>query len=148
MTGHPTEAVLQDWTAWREARGISLQQIAETTKISVRYLEAIERGAFERLPGGIYTEGYIRQYARAIGDTGNALWDYYRLSIAKDEPAAQALETPPGRTGGLRSWLRRVWGVCCDRFHRLLKLISLRGLEFTGERNPARIEPRPKATGE
>ena len=50
----------------RQNRGISLQQIAELTKISIRSLEAIEQGDFQKLPGGIYNTSYIKQYARAI----------------------------------------------------------------------------------
>ena len=46
----------------RQNRGISLAQIAESTKISVRSLEAIERGEFSKLPGGIYNTSYIRQH--------------------------------------------------------------------------------------
>jgi cytoskeletal protein RodZ len=55
----------QDLAALRLQKGISLVDIAESTKISVRYLEAIECGEFARLPGGIYSASYIRQYARA-----------------------------------------------------------------------------------
>ena len=50
----------------RRNRGISLDEISNATKISVRSLEAIECGDFARLPGGIYNTSYIRQYARAI----------------------------------------------------------------------------------
>jgi cytoskeletal protein RodZ len=56
----------QDLAALRRQKGISLVAIAEATKISVRYLEAIECGEFSRLPGGIYAASYIRQYARAV----------------------------------------------------------------------------------
>jgi cytoskeletal protein RodZ len=52
--------------AKRKERGISLNQIATTTKISIRSLQAIEEGEFRKLPGGIYNTSYIRQYARAI----------------------------------------------------------------------------------
>jgi cytoskeletal protein RodZ len=63
----------------RNNRGISLHQIAESTKISVRSLEAIERGEFEKLPGGIYNTSYIRQYARAIDyDESTILAAYHR----------------------------------------------------------------------
>jgi cytoskeletal protein RodZ len=62
----------------RSNRGISLHQIAESTKISVRSLEAIERGEFEKLPGGIYNTSYIKQYARAIDyDESAILAAYY-----------------------------------------------------------------------
>jgi len=123
MAQRPSQAVAQDWPAWREARGISLREIADTTKISVRYLEAIERGAFDRLPGGVYTEGYIRQYACAIGDTGNVLWEYYRLSIAPAEPAVPEPRTPPCRLSGmLRSWLRNMRELCGGDLRRPVKL--------------------------
>jgi cytoskeleton protein RodZ len=56
----------QDLAALRRQKGISLVAIAEATKISMRYLEAIECGEFARLPGGIYAASYIRQYARAV----------------------------------------------------------------------------------
>jgi cytoskeletal protein RodZ len=59
-------SVLPDLTAIRERKGISLEQIARSTKISARYLEAIERSEFEQLPGGVFRTSYIRQYARAI----------------------------------------------------------------------------------
>ncbi|MGA9627376.1 MAG: helix-turn-helix transcriptional regulator [Bryobacteraceae bacterium] len=61
----------------RKNRGISLAQIAETTKIGVRSLEAIERGDFQKLPGGIYSTSYIRQYARAIDYDESALLRFY-----------------------------------------------------------------------
>jgi cytoskeletal protein RodZ len=59
-------AVLPNLSAIRERKGISLEQIARSTKISPRYLEAIERSEFEQLPGGLFSTSYIRQYARAI----------------------------------------------------------------------------------
>ena len=63
----------------RRNRGISLEQIAASTKISVRSLEAIERGEFRKLPGGIYNTSYIRQYARAIDyDESAILAVYYK----------------------------------------------------------------------
>jgi cytoskeletal protein RodZ len=61
----------------RHNRGISLHQIAESTKISVRSLEAIERGEFEKLPGGLYNTSYIRQYARAIDYDESAILAAY-----------------------------------------------------------------------
>jgi cytoskeletal protein RodZ len=46
----------------------------------MRYLQAIERGEFEKLPGGIYTTSYIRQYAEAAGCDQKLLLDRYRGS--------------------------------------------------------------------
>lgn len=66
----------------RRNRGISLEQIAAATKISVRALDAIERGDFRKLPGGIYNTSYIRQYARAIDYDECTLLDFYRRQMA------------------------------------------------------------------
>jgi cytoskeletal protein RodZ len=63
----------------RRNRGISLEEIAAATKIGIRSLEAIERGEFKKLPGGIYDTSYIRQYARAIDyDESAILAEYHR----------------------------------------------------------------------
>jgi cytoskeleton protein RodZ len=51
----------------RERRGISLRQIANTTKISVAALEALERNDVTRLPGGIFTRAFVRSYATEVG---------------------------------------------------------------------------------
>ena len=70
----------------RRNRGLSLEQIAQTTKISVRALQAIEEGNFKKLPGGIYNTSYIRQYARAIEfDEGELLAYYHSKAEGKQE---------------------------------------------------------------
>ncbi|HZJ32961.1 MAG TPA: helix-turn-helix domain-containing protein [Vicinamibacterales bacterium] len=51
----------------REQRGITLREIADTTKLSMRALEALERNDISRLPGGIYSRGLVRAYAEQIG---------------------------------------------------------------------------------
>jgi len=71
----------------RNNRGISLRQIAESTKISLRSLEAIERGEFDKLPGGIYNTSYIRQYAQAIDyDESAILAAYHRQAAGANGP--------------------------------------------------------------
>jgi transcriptional regulator with XRE-family HTH domain len=61
----------------RRNRGISLEEIAASTKISLRSLKAIECGEFKKLPGGIYNTNYIRQYAKAIDFDEFELLAYY-----------------------------------------------------------------------
>src|SRR5260370_29389077 len=63
----------------REARGIALRDISEQTRISMRYLEAIEVDDYRRLPGGIFNRSFIRAYAKFIGyDENEAIEDYMR----------------------------------------------------------------------
>jgi cytoskeletal protein RodZ len=79
----------------RSNRGISLRQIAESTKISIRALQAIECGEFGKLPGGIYSTSYIRQYARAIDyDESAILAVYYREAGSQSDAGG-----PGGRNG-------------------------------------------------
>ena len=51
----------------REARGIALRDISEQTRISMRYLEAIETDDYNRLPGGIFNRSFIKAYAKFVG---------------------------------------------------------------------------------
>ena len=51
----------------REAKNVTLEQIAERTKISMRYLQAIENEDSEKFPETVYLKGYLRQYASEIG---------------------------------------------------------------------------------
>ncbi len=66
-----------DLRALRQLKGVTLRQIADSTKISMQYLLALEAGDFERLPGGIYNTSYLRQYARAIDFEETKLLQYY-----------------------------------------------------------------------
>ncbi len=82
--------------AWRIRKGISLDEIASSTKLSVRHLDAIETGDFKRLPGGIYNTSYIRQYARAIDFDEADLLDFYNSATnpASVQPKSSR-PTPP-----------------------------------------------------
>jgi cytoskeleton protein RodZ len=51
----------------RERRGVSLRQIAASTKISIAALEALERNDVARLPGGIFSRAFVRAYAVEVG---------------------------------------------------------------------------------
>jgi cytoskeletal protein RodZ len=93
-------------TTIRRNRGVSLEQIAAATKISLRALQAIEGGEFQKLPGGIYNTSYIRQYAKAIDFDARALLEYYYSKTGTpeapngEEPAANG--KPKGPLRGFR----------------------------------------------
>ncbi|HZU24144.1 MAG TPA: helix-turn-helix domain-containing protein [Bryobacteraceae bacterium] len=72
----------------RRNSGISLAQISETTRISMRFLEAIEAGAFEKLPGGVFAINYVRQYARCIGLDEQVLVERCK-QVLRTEPAIE-----------------------------------------------------------
>jgi curved DNA-binding protein CbpA len=51
----------------REARGVSLREIAVASKIGVRYLEYIEQDRYPFLPAPVYLRGFLQEYARQVG---------------------------------------------------------------------------------
>lgn len=57
----------------REARGLSVEEIAERVKFSVRQVEALEHDDMEHLPQGTFLRGFIRSYARVLGLDEDAL---------------------------------------------------------------------------
>lgn len=65
--GSPARTVGARLREAREKRGVSLRQIATSTRISVMSLEALERSDLSRLPGGIFTRAFIRAYAQEVG---------------------------------------------------------------------------------
>jgi transcriptional regulator with XRE-family HTH domain len=73
-------------TSVRERIGLTLEQIAQSTRLAPHYLRAIEAEEFAKLPSGVYTISYIRQYARAIGYSETALLDHYRARRAEERP--------------------------------------------------------------
>ena len=79
--------------AIRRSKGITLGQISETTKISKRFLQAIEEGDFGKLPGGVFNTSYIKQYARELDIDDEELLAYYYFrtgtSPARKEPSVE-----------------------------------------------------------
>jgi cytoskeleton protein RodZ len=71
----------------REMRGITLDEITESTKVSRRHLEALEGEHFDQLPGGVFNKGFVRAYARFLGiDEDQAVADYSAASNEVPEP--------------------------------------------------------------
>jgi cytoskeleton protein RodZ len=71
----------------REMRGITLDEITESTKISRRHLEALEGEHFDQLPGAVFNKGFVRAYARFLGiDEDRAVADYSAASNEQPEP--------------------------------------------------------------
>src|SRR5580704_9549163 len=83
----------------RKRSAISLEQISQATKIGIRSLEAIEAGEFQKLPGGVYSTSYIRQYARAIDFDETLILEVY-YSVMGIKPEAVEISERPGQTGG------------------------------------------------
>src|SRR5947208_16734596 len=73
----------------RPQRIIELYDISASTKISTRFLRALEEEQFDKLPGGIFNKGFVRAYAHHLGiDEGQAIADYL-AAVAASQPQAQ-----------------------------------------------------------
>lgn len=78
----------------RNARGITLREISDTTKIGVRYLEALEEDDLEVLPPRAFVVGFIRAYSSCLKiDPEEALLRYERVHSRPE--AASSNESPP-----------------------------------------------------
>jgi len=77
----------------REQRGIGLREIANSTKISMTALAALERNDFERLPGGLFTRAYIRSFASEVGLNPEEITRQYCARFERN-PSEQPLVLP------------------------------------------------------
>jgi transcriptional regulator with XRE-family HTH domain len=78
----------------REARNVSLEEIASATKIVPRYLEALEADRFDIMPGTFFIKGIIRTYARYLGLDEEEILSRYRAAGALSE--SPTYKRPPG----------------------------------------------------
>ncbi|HKU99460.1 MAG TPA: helix-turn-helix domain-containing protein, partial [Vineibacter sp.] len=66
----------------REALGLDLTQVAENTRIRLPFLEAIETGRFDNLPGSAYAPAFLRGYAACVGLDVERVMQVYRSGDA------------------------------------------------------------------
>src|SRR5262245_31285075 len=71
--------------AAREARGVSLRDIAASTKISIASLEALERNDCTKLPGGLFGRAFIRAYALQVGLDPEATVKEFNSELGRTE---------------------------------------------------------------
>lgn len=70
----------------RMEQNISLEQLQESTKIRKRYLEAIEEGNYNVLPGNFYVRAFIKQYSEAVGLDPDEVFRLYAHAIPSSDP--------------------------------------------------------------
>lgn len=67
----------------RQAKGLTIDDVQEATKIRARYLEAMEEGRFDVLPGEVYVKGFLRNYADFVGLSGDEVVAQYKAKLAR-----------------------------------------------------------------
>ncbi len=86
----------------REARGLSLNDVFDATRVSRINLEALENDDFDRLPPPVYTRNFIRKYAQAVGVDEKPILDRYEkhrlgLTPSREETEVQKPWPEDGR---------------------------------------------------
>ncbi|KOR78212.1 helix-turn-helix domain-containing protein [Peribacillus frigoritolerans] len=74
----------------REAKGLSLEDLQELTKIQKRYLIGIEEGNYSMMPGKFYVRAFIKQYCEAVGLDSEEIFEQYKSEI----PSVYSEELP------------------------------------------------------
>ena len=83
----------------RERRGISLRQIAASTKIATASLKALERNDISRLPGGIFSRAFVRSYAIEVGlDPDETVREFLERFDAEPPPSVAQVVIPEGES--------------------------------------------------
>lgn len=100
----PARSLMLNLARIRKGAGITLEEIAEGTKISLRFLRAIEAEEFEKLPGGIFSTSYLKQYASAIGFNEAELLAHFHRTMNPPAPAGEPAAPDSRRL--LDRWLR------------------------------------------
>ena len=77
----------------REAKGLSLEEVSDLTRVRRNYLEALEQAAYDVLPPRAFAIGYVKAYAKALGLDEETLADMYKRDLS--EPQVR-LHAPSG----------------------------------------------------
>ena len=78
----------------REARSVSLREIADNSKISLRYLEALEQDRFDVLPAPVFARGFLREYARVVGLNADEVVNLYLVAVEERAEGSRRVERP------------------------------------------------------
>ena len=85
----------------RQRRNLELPKIAGELKISVRFLEAMEQDEFGKLPGGVFTKSFVRQYAGFLGLDAEELAAEVGHSVEPEPDTAQLISKPKPDVPGI-----------------------------------------------
>ena len=135
----------------REEQGIALREISNQTRISMRYLEAIESDDYKRLPGGIFNRSFVKAYAKSVGfDERQALEGYARLMRELGQPLDE-VDTKPkyskvyDDTAATRSPLLTVFLAIV--ILAILTLGALAAVHWYARRTSSAFEERGQSVG-
>ena len=120
----------------RDVRGVSLREIAEGTKISVRFLQALEEDRLDVLPGGLFPRAFVRQYALFLGLDPEKIVTEFVAAHGQPTVAERKIAPAPERRARLSVG------------HVFLGAVAVLAvvLTFRRGRQPERARPEPTPT--
>jgi cytoskeletal protein RodZ len=95
------ESVGQYLKRHREARRMSLEEVARATRVPIASMERIEAGQFDELPGEVFVRGFLKSYARAVDISCDEVLARYTASrrMAWVTPLPISAPPKPARSG-------------------------------------------------
>ena len=101
----PRDAFGPNLRRLRVQRGVSLEQLAESTKVSKSLWAGLERNDLSRWPGGIYARSYVREYAHSIGaDPESTVDEFCRWFPQGDRRVVATIHEQARIVGNISQW--------------------------------------------
>jgi cytoskeletal protein RodZ len=128
----------------REQRGVTLKELAVTTKISARVLESLERNDPSKLPGGIFSRAFVRAYAREVGVDPEAAVARFVAAF----PEASGADDMPSTTSAVEavSFEQRRHALKIGaRIVGVAALVAILGFVYYSSVRPGARQPEPVA---
>ena len=134
--------------AAREEKDLTLDEVAEATKIPLHYLEAMEDGSFDAFSSDLHARGFLRNYALYLGLDPQESADLYdRMHRGRGRPAPRTPEEPvrPGVQAPARGGRRGPTLLAADALLALVVVVvlGLVGFSVYQVRNPQEVTPTP-----
>lgn len=122
----------------RTVRGIKLEEIAESSKISLQYLKAFEADRFDILPADVFAKGFLRQYAGYVGLDPEEVINFYLTASQEEDDDEVPEPRPKGQSTGSAARLIAVSIVLIALLVALVWWLSQRANDA-----PSAATPRP-----
>lgn len=131
-------------------KGISLDQLEESTKIRKRYLEAIEEGDYKVLPGSFYVRAFIKSYAETVGLDPNDVLSMYGNAIPAPAPEAAVEPIRRKRTNARSTEKLSKWASNILMLSFVLLILGIIyyfiGNTYNGDEQNNQVNPNDKIT--
>lgn len=133
----PLDGAGQKLRLGREAKKLSLEQVAAETRIPIRHLQSIESGQFSALPSRAYAVGFSRTYATVLGLDPDEIVSMVRadLAVAQEEDGTYHSSFEPGDPAKVPS-KGLVWFAAIAALLLVAGIVSVFGNYFSAGQGP------------